>query len=175
MRSELAAVAARHSMCNYACTGLWHASGSPPTCPAEGCGARCGLQALLRVLASSSTAVDIRALQDNLAERHLCWVWITKFLLQFIRGIHTCQAYWCLSSDSAFFLDSESDALKAFQTFLIFIYFLMASVDYPPPPSPLYFVWSLAPGHSPWRIASSWVLNSSDVVSCDSWHLNSFR
>lgn len=42
--------------------------------------------------------------------------------------------------------------------------------------SPLHFVWSLAAGHFPWRISSRlWVLNSSDVVSCDAWHLHAFR
>lgn len=83
-----------------------------------------------------------------------------------------------LGSDSAFCLDwAESDALKPFQTCFFFPpSFFKTAVDSSFFLSPLHFVWSLAAGHFPWRISLRlWVLNSSDVVSCDAWHLHAFR
>ena len=84
------------------------------------------------------------------------------FFLWFIAEIHGCQAFWAskdLGSDSAFCLDwAESDALKPFQTCFFFFFFFFHNCCwfffffFPP----LHFVWSLAAGHSPWRIASAY-------------------
>lgn len=49
MRFELTAMAARHDMCNYACTNFWHTLVLPLTCPTEGCGVPCGLLASFSV------------------------------------------------------------------------------------------------------------------------------
>lgn len=99
------------------------------------------------------------------------WIFFILFYLFFLASED-------LGSDSAFCLDwAESDALKPFQTCFFFPpSFFKAAVDSSFFLSPLHFVWSLAAGHFPWRISSRlWVLNSSDVVSCDAWHLHAFR
>lgn len=123
---------------------------------------------VLRVYLIRTSASSPQALQNNLPERHLRWAWI---FLWFIREIHECQAFWAthdLCSDSAFLLDwAESDALNPQKCF-----FSLTAVDFF---SPLFTSFEAVLLAIPLKDSLRlWVLNSSDVVSCDAWHLNTF-